>query len=248
MFKDYFSQDSASYSRYRPGYPDSLFSYLSSITTDHNLAWDCATGTGQSAVQLAQHFNTVIATDASESQISHAEKHAAVNYFVARAESSAIEANSLDLITVAQALHWFDLTAFTAEVDRTLKESGILAVWSYNLLTLRPDIDELINELYSKILNQYWPAERRMVEQGYKSFEVSDKEYAELSTPDFNMSLKWNFEQLIAYLYTWSAVKAYISETGPIDSIRGKLLKRWTDVEVKMPVTWQLTVRVWQKN
>mgnify|MGYP001822755236 FL=1 len=250
MFKDYFSQDSAAYSRHRPGYPDSLFSYLSSIAKDHDLAWDCATGSGQSAVQLARHFNRIIATDASESQISHAEKHAAVHYFVARAENSAIEANSLDLITVAQAMHWFDLTAFTAEVDRTLKERGILAVWTYNLLTLRSDIDELITELYSKTLNHYWPAERRLVEQGYKSIEFPDTKYTELSTPAFNMTLTWNVEQLIAYFSTWSAVKAYISENdqNPIESIHDRLLKRWGNVETEMPVTWPLTVRVWQKT
>ena len=250
MFKDYFSQDSAAYSRHRPGYPDSLFSYLSSITNDHNLAWDCATGSGQSAVQLAQHFNRVIATDASTSQIRHAVKHAAVQYCVSRAESSAIEANSLDLITVAQALHWFDLTAFTAEVDRTLKDKGIFAVWTYNLLRIRSDIDELINDLYSKTLEQYWSAERRMVEQGYQSIEFPDSEYTELSTPDFNMTAKWNVEQLIAYLSTWSAVKAYISKNkqNPIESIKGRLLNRWGNAEPQMTVTWPLTVRVWQKN
>ena len=250
MFKDYFSHDSNSYSKHRPGYPDSLFSYLSSITKDHDLAWDCATGSGQSAVQLAQHFNRVIATDASESQISHAVKHAAVHYCVSRAENSAIEANSLDLITIAQALHWFDLTAFTAEVDRTLKEGGILAAWSYNLLAIRADIDELINELYGNILGQYWSVERRMVEQGYKSFEFPDTDYTELSTPDFSMSLNWNFEQLLAYLSTWSAVKAYISENdqNPIGSIHDRLLTRWGNVESQMPVAWPLTVRVWQKT
>lgn len=246
LFKDHFSHDSGSYSCHRPGYPDALFSYLSSITKDHALAWDCATGSGQSAIQLAQYFSRVVATDASESQISHAQKRDGVSYSVASAENSGIEANSLDLITVAQALHWFDISAFTAEVDRTLKEGGILAVWSYNLLTLHPDIDEQINFLYSNILNKYWPAERRLVEQGYKTINFP---YNELSVPSFNMTLKWNFEQLINYLSTWSAVKAYHTDNNkdPISFIENKLLKIWGNAKTEITITWPLTVRAWLK-
>ena len=246
LFKDHFSHDSVSYSRHRPGYPDTLFTYLSSIAKDHNLAWDCATGSGQSAIQLAQNFNRVIATDASESQISQAQKHEGISYFVASAENSGIDTNSLDLITVAQALHWFDLSVFTAEVDRTLKAGGILAVWTYNLLTIRPDIDEQVNYLYGKVLDRYWPAERHLVEQGYKTINFP---YRELSVPNFNMALNWNYGQLTDYLSTWSAVKACISENerNPIEIIHDKLLKLWGDAETQMPVKWPLTVRVWQK-
>ncbi len=246
IFKDHFSHDSGSYAKHRPSYPDALFTYLSSLTKDHHLAWDCATGSGQSALKLAQYFNQVVATDASESQVCHAHKHKGVSYRVARAEDSGIESNSLDLITVAQALHWFDLSAFAAEVDRTLKEGGILAIWSYNLLVLQPDIDELIKQLYDTVLKQYWPAERRLVEQGYTTIDFP---YDELSTPKFNMTLNWNFAQLINYLSTWSAVKAYLSENknNPIELVQNKMLKLWGNIDIERPVTWPLTVRVWQK-
>ena len=247
LFKDHFSHDSGSYAKHRPSYPDALFTYLSSLTKDHHIAWDCATGSGQSALQLTRYFGQVIATDASESQINNARKHKGVSYGVARAENSGIETNSLDLITVAQALHWFDFSAFTTEVDRTLKINGILAVWSYNLLTLRPDIDELIKHLYATVLEQYWPEERRLVEQGYKSIDFP---YDELSTPNFNMALNWNAGQLIDYLSTWSAVNAYISnnDNNPVELIQDKLLNLWGQTETEMPVTWPLTVRVWQKT
>jgi len=153
MFKDHFSHNSVSYSRHRPGYPDSLFSYLSSICKEHRLAWDCATGSGQSAVQLTKYFRKVIATDASDSQISNALKHAGVNYLVSTAEDSMHDDSCVDLVTVAQALHWFDLPRFTAEVDRTLKPAGILAVWSYNLLK-EPLINYAISLAYRLIHNQ----------------------------------------------------------------------------------------------
>ena len=246
LFKDHFSKDPDSYSKYRPCYPVELFLYLSSITRGHDLAWDCATGSGQSATHLAKHFHRVIATDASSSQLSKAHQHAAVRYTVATAEDSGIFTSSLDIITVAQALHWFDLPAFSAEVDRTLKHQGILAVWTYNLLNIRADIDEQVNYLYREVLNSYWPAERRLVEQGYESIDFP---YPELITPKFNMTLNWNYRQLTAYLSTWSAVKAYSSDKNknPIDTVRAKLLKHWGNENTELPVTWPLTVRVWKK-
>lgn len=246
LYKDHFSHDSDAYSKYRPCYPTALFSYLSSLTKDHDLAWDCATGSGQSAVRLAQHFKNVLATDASASQIAMARKHDTVRYSVASAENSGIETSSLDIITVAQALHWFDLPSFAVEVERTLKKGGILAVWTYNLLKIRADIDVQVNYLYEKVLDKYWPAERILVEQGYKSIDFP---YNELLTPEFNMKLNWNFAQLIAYLSTWTAVKAFLSDknTNPIEIVHNKLLQRWGNADTEMTITWPLTVRVWQK-
>ena len=245
-FKDHFSHDSSSYSKHRPGYPDSLFSYLSLISRQHQKAWDCATGSGQSAMQLAKYFQTVIATDASESQIKKAYRQENIHYTVAAAESSAIKNSSLDLITVAQALHWFDIPAFTTEIERTLKPGGILAAWSYNLLKVNPDVDEYITYLYGKLLAQYWPAERKIVENAYKSINFP---FEELAAPEFNMTIQWTFEQIIKYISTWSAVNAYIktNDQNPVDVIYGDLLNAWGDIDQKKLVTWPLTVRVWQK-
>ena len=246
LFKDHFSHDPVTYSRHRPGYPDSLYTYLASICSDHKLAWDCATGSGQSAVQLTKHFNRVVATDASESQISHALKHEGINYLVTTAGNSQLDSASVDLVTVAQALHWFDLPRFTAEVDRTLKPGGLLAVWSYNLLTIRPDIDEQIKHLYGTVLKQYWPAERSLVEGGYKHIDFP---LTELQTPPLHVALNWTLVQLAAYLSTWSAVNAYIlkNDKAPVDVIYPELLNLWGNPKTKLHIQWPLTVKVWQK-
>jgi SAM-dependent methyltransferase len=246
-FKDHFSHDSASYAKHRPGYPGELFEFLASLCPDHELAWDCATGTGQSALQLANHFDRVIATDASSSQVENAIRHPQVNYRVASAEDSGIETNTVNLVTVAQALHWFDLDAFTREVSRTLKPGSILAVWTYNLLTINPDIDALVNHLYSNILGDYWPFERRMVEQGYAGITLP---FAEISVPAFKITTAWNAEQLLDYLSTWSAVNAYKSQQGsdPLDQIRGGIYKSWNDGETaELAVEWPLAVRIWRQ-
>lgn len=246
LFKNHFSHDPATYSRHRPNYPDSLFSYLSSVCRDHKLAWDCATGSGQSAFQLTKYFNRVVATDASESQIRHALKHEGIHYLVSTAEDSRLDTASVDLVTVAQALHWFDIARFTAEVDRTLKPEGVLAVWIYDLLAIRPDIDEQIKHLYGTLLKQYWPAERSLVEDGYRHIDFP---FTELPVPPFNMTLNWTLVQLTAYLSTWSAVNAYIikNDKNPVDIIYPELLNLWGNPETRVRIQWPLSVRVWQK-
>ena len=246
-FKDHFSTHSATYASSRPGYPDSLFTYLSSLCDQHERAWDCATGSGQAAIKLADYFKRVIATDASAAQIAHAQPHQTVSYVVTRAENSTLENNSVDLISVAQALHWFDLPAFTAEVDRILKSSGILAVWSYNLLTINPALDERIQHLYGDVLKPYWPAERQLVEEGYRSIDFP---YPELSSPPFAMELDWTLAQLRDYLSTWSAVKACLAATGldPLERITEQLLERWGDTQASKRIRWALSIRAWKKQ
>ena len=156
LFKDYFSGHADDYSKYRPKYPAALFSYLASLTQTQQRAWDCATGNGQSAVALAEYFQEVIATDASEKQIENAVSKNGITYRVATAEDSGIDSSSVDLITVAQAFHWFNRQDFATEVDRVLKNDGILAIWTYNLLSINPSIDKILYHLYDGILGNYW--------------------------------------------------------------------------------------------
>ena len=152
QFKDHFSDLSEGYSRFRPGYSGEIFEYLAALTPKHELAWDCATGTGQSALSLANHFDRVVATDASPQQIEQATRHSSVEYRVAAAEESGLETASIDLITVAQALHWFDIPMFMAEANRVLKPKGVIAVWTYNLFRVTPEIDEIVDNLYWNLL------------------------------------------------------------------------------------------------
>lgn len=246
-FKDHFSDDSASYALNRPGYPAALFSHLSMLCEGHDLAWDCATGSGQSARQLANHFAQVIATDASESQIRNACRKSNIHYHVATAEASAIAHASLDLVTVAQALHWFDTAVFAREVSRTLKPGGVLSVWTYNLLKVNPDIDSLVNLLYADTLADYWAAERQLVEEEYQSVTFP---FEEVEVPAFHMSREWNASQLLAYLQTWSAVKAYTSALGtdPVKQISNELMSAWGVPDQRLIVQWPLSVRAWLKT
>ncbi len=178
MFKDHFSDQSGDYLRYRPSYPDALFAYLAEISPTRHLAWDCATGSGQAAQGLSAHFEKVIATDASAAQIDSAIPTANVHYRVASAESSGLPDHSVDLVTVAQALHWLDLERFYDEVRRVLKPGGLLAVWSYNLLRTDSAIDAQVDAFYSRTVGPYWPPERRWIENGYRDLPFPFPEMA----------------------------------------------------------------------
>ena len=246
-FKNHFSDKSEDYEKYRPHYPEELFSYLASISEEHETAWDCATGTGQSALSLTNYYSKIIASDTSESQIQNAVKNRKIKYVVASAEHSNLKSNSIDLITVAQALHWFDIKLFTKEIDRVLKKHGLLAVWTYNLLQIQPDIDEVINHLYKTVLDEYWPKERRLVEEGYKSIFFP---FEELNPPSLQMSTEWNLSNLLGYLKTWSAVKKYqlVKNLNPVESIKNDLSELWGDPERMISVTWPLSIKIWQKK
>jgi SAM-dependent methyltransferase len=244
-FKDHFSRDSDQYLSYRPRYPDTLFRWLSTIASRNELAWDCATGTGQAAGQLAQYFDRVVATDASEQQIAQARSKKNIDYQVATETCKKLSPTSVDLITVAQALHWFDTSVFFQEVSRVLKPGGALAVWSYNLLRVNADIDGVIDKLYWDILAPYWPAERRLVEQGYAGLTLP---YDEIDSPDFRMSHMWAREHFLGYLATWSAVKRYKDKTrnNPLKLLEDELINIWPDgqaLEVKWPLSLKVAIR-----
>jgi ubiquinone/menaquinone biosynthesis C-methylase UbiE len=145
-FKDHFSGHSQEYRKFRPLYPAELFSHLASLCAEKELAWDCATGSGQAAMGLGEHFREVIATDASVNQIANASPSPGVTYCVAHAENSRIKSGSVDLITVAQALHWFNISAFADESNRVLKDRGILAVWTYGLLSFDDELDSIVEK------------------------------------------------------------------------------------------------------
>ena len=243
LFKDHFSENTKDYAEFRPTYPTALFEYLSDISPEKKIAWDCATGNGQSAQELSKYFSQVLATDASASQIEQATKQQNIIYSVVVAEKTSIETGSVDLVTVAQALHWFDQEKFFLEAKRVLKPKGVLAVWSYNLLNIRPDIDEVINHFYTETLKSYWQPERRMVEQGYGEIQFP---FEQIETPGFVMKQDWSCSQLLGYLRTWSAVKKYKQEKGtdPVAELSEEISALWDDPEEKLKVEWPLKIRV----
>jgi ubiquinone/menaquinone biosynthesis C-methylase UbiE len=241
-FKDHFSRQASEYAKFRPRYPKELFRWLASVAPSTGLAWDCATGNGQAAVELAELFDRVIATDASEKQIGNAEAHARVEYRIAPAEESGIESNTVALVTVAQALHWFDLQRFYAEVRRVLRPQGIVATWAYKLARVTPAIDAVVKHYYSEVVGAYWPAERGLVEK----FEELPFSFPEIATPSFEMVAEWNAEHLVGYLRTWSATQRFMAanQRDPLKKVEEELRRAWDHAEQLRPVVWPLVVRV----
>ncbi len=227
-FKDHFSKQAPDYAKFRPQYPPELFEYLGGIAPQQKLAWDCATGNGQAAVALASVFERVIATDASEAQIANAQPHERVEYRVAPAENSGIESDTIDLVMVAQALHWFDLDRFYAEVRRLLKPGGIFAASAYKFFRIAPAIDEVVNNrYYRKVVGPFWPPERMLIEK----FEQLPFPFPETETLRFEMSVQWKLEHLIGYLRTWSATQRFIAANrrDPLKEIAAELGAAWGD-------------------
>lgn len=242
-FKDHFSTRSSGYAAFRPGYPAELFTYLACLTPRHDLAWDCATGSGQAARGLAEHYIRVWATDASAAQIDAAAPRARVEFRVAPAQASGLPDRSVDLVTVAQAAHWFDLPAFYAEVRRVLKADGLLAIWCYERLTIEPAVDAIVEEFYGGLLGPYWPPERRLVESGYRDLDFP---FAELPAPAIPMTANWTLDQLLGYFSTWSALKAYQRATGedPLPVLRERLASAWISLDQAKTIKWPLSVRL----
>jgi SAM-dependent methyltransferase len=247
-FKDHFSRLAAQYCAFRPAYPAAIFDYLAQLCGERQSAWDCACGNGQASLALAERFEAVIATDASPQQLAAAPAHAKVTYRVARAEDSGIESKSVDLVTVAQALHWFDLDPFYGEVQRVLKPSGVLAVWTYGALHVEGNgIDALLQEFYHDIVGPYWPPERRFVEEGYRGLAFP---FAAVSPPLFNMEERWERAGLLGYLRTWSATGRYVEDQGvdPVAVLEERLAPLWADAQSLRRVTWPLALRVGRKR
>lgn len=242
--KDLFSADAVSYANFRPTYPDAIFRFLASIAHEHRAAWDAGCGNGQAALKLAQHFDHVFATDVSAQQLKEAPRHERISYHVARAEQSLLESSSIDLITVAQAYHWFDEAAFTEEVMRVTKKNGVLALWCYGLVTISETIDKIIRELCYDVLGDYWEPERALVETNYRTVTLP---FSPLPAPSFLMTAQWSLDHLIGYLTTWSALKKYVQVTGknPITLLHDRLARAYAGHEF-LVASWNITPRIWR--
>src|SRR5689334_654593 len=200
-FEDHFSGHSANYAQNRPRYPDEIYAYLASLTPEHSLAWDCGTGNGQAAIGLAKYFDKVHATDASAEQIALAYSHERVEYHVEPAEHVSLNDSSVDLVTVAVAVHWFHFDEFYREVKRVLKPNGILAVWTYSFTEISPEIDRLIQQYFYEIVGEFWPGRIHYVEERYETLPFP---FEEITSPAFIMEHNWNLDQFASFLDSWS--------------------------------------------
>lgn len=241
MFKDHFSEHAAAYAAHRPTYPAKLFEVLAGMAPRRSRAWDAGTGNGQAAVDLAGRFEMVVATDPSVQQLANATKARGVRYVRARSEQPAMRSRSVDCITVAQALHWFDRDAFFIEVERVAREGALLAVWSYGTF-FRDDTDATL-ERFHEVVASYWPPERPMVEDGYAALRFP---FEELEAPSLEMSVTWTADQTLDYLRTWSAVQRFRRANGndPVESIAADLRDRWGGGSRR--VRWPLHLRLFR--
>ena len=242
-FKDHFSSGSERYTKYRPSYPRALFAHLASLAPSHGCAWDCATGNGQAAVGLASFFNEVRATDASRQQIAVAVEHPRVRYAVAPAESSGLAPGSTDLISIAQALHWLPLEAFYAEVRRVARSEAVVAAWCYEIAAIETEVDAIVAHLYHDIVGEFWPPERKSIEQRYETIPFP---FDPLPVPGLRMEAHWTLPEWLGYLGTWSAVRRYTErhDRDPLALIEDDLSTAWGDPAMRRVVRWPLHVRL----
>ena len=246
-FADHFSSVSGAYADFRPRYPAALFDWLAAIAPARTLAWDCACGSGQASADLASRFTRVIATDASENQLAGARPHPRISYRRAPAEDPGLGDMSVDLITVAQALHWFDLSRFYDAAHRILKPGGVLAAWSYGIQTVEGEtVNALVRRFYEDTVGPYWPAARKLVETGYRTLDFP---FAEERPPAFVMRVDWPMDRLLGYFSSWSATARYRKVRGedPVAALAETLRAAWGDPLSPRAITWPLAIRAGRK-
>jgi len=231
--KNYFSQQSKAYAAFRPSYPEDLYRFIFEHLKNYACVWDCATGNGQVAQYLARHFTSVYATDISQQQIDNAFRAKNIFYSVGGEENTLFKDNQFDLVTVGQALHWFNRPGFYREVKRTTKPGGLLAVWGYALLTVEPVIDQLFMDFYTNQIGRYWDEARKLVENYYRDIPFP---FEQIVCPEFNITVNWTLDQFAGYLSSWSATQKYIHTHGldPVKPFKEDLKSVWRSGEVKL--------------
>ena len=186
----------------------------------------------------------MIGTDASASQLAQAPAHPGVTYRVAPAEASGLPDESVDLVTVAQALHWLDSAGFYQEARRVLVPGGVVAVWCYGLQRVDDaPLDRMLQHFYGSVVGPYWAPERRLVETGYRTLAFP---FDELPAPAFEMAHDWSLAELLAYARTWSATSRFAAERGydPVEPLGAELAPLWGPANVARRVRWPLSLRI----
>jgi SAM-dependent methyltransferase len=246
-FQDHFSSVAGRYADFRPTYPTALFDYLGTLVAPSAVVWDCAAGNGQATRGLVKRFARVIATDASAEQIAAAPELPNAVFRTGLAEESGLPDGSVDLVVVAQAIHWFDLPRFHCEVNRVLRPGGVLAFWGYGIIEVEDAaVNAVALDFYANILGPYWPPARQIIENEYRSLSLP---FAELTPPRFTMEAQWTLSQLLGYMSSWSATARYARAVGanPVDELSPRLAAAWGEPSQARRVTWPLPLRVGRK-
>lgn len=242
-FQDHFSSHAASYAAFRPVYPDTLGQFLASRVASPDLVVECGCGNGQLSRLLVEHFGRVLATDASTEQLSHAIRHERIDYKQGTAEAIPAADHSADAIVVAQAVHWFDLPAFYAEARRIARPGAIIALTAYPTLEMEGALGDIVRHFNHTTLAPYWPPERALVEEGYRSLFFP---FTEEDAPAIDMEAHWTFHQLIGYIQTWSAIRM-IEKAGKdvlMQQFIAEMKATWGDPQIARPIHWPLRMRL----
>ena len=241
-FKDHFSGVASGYAAHRPTYPPAVVDFLAAQVARAEVAWDAGCGSGQLSTLLAARFERVIATDPSAAQLAQARPHPGVEYRQSSAEGSRLADGSVDLAVAAQAAHWFELPRYYTEVRRVVRPGGVVALLAYGVVHVDRDLSAIVDRFYWQTLAGFWPQERRIVEDGYRSLPFP---FPELETPPFAMTATWSLPELLGYVRTWSAVQEIERARGG-DAFTGfarALGNAWGDPGRKRTVRWDLAVR-----
>ena len=232
---DRFSGHANLYAQYRIDYPDELYEFVLQAVPHRTTAWDCATGNGQVAGALADRFSYVDATDISETQLILAvQKPGAarsnIRYQISPAEQTPFPTHTFDLITVGQALHWFDVDAFHREVRRVAKPGAVIAEWGYGLVQINGAIDAILLDFYRNRVGPYWDPQRKYVDDAYATLPFP---FADVQRAEFVVRRDWPLGRFLNYLRTWSAVRQYIheNEDDPVIELGTALTLIWGDGE-----------------
>ncbi len=237
---DLFGARARDYARIRPSYPEALFDHLERLVPVRGLAWDCGTGSGQTARSLARRFALVIASDTSRRQLAEAKGLGdRVRLVAAAAEAAPIRSGSVDLVTVSAALHWFDLPRFFAEVERVARPGAILAAWSYFHAQVDPAVDAVLVRYAEEVVGPFWHSGLRLNRDGYGSIELP---FARLEWPDVSAEANFRLADLERFLRTWSASLAWEKELGtdPVAEVADDLRRAWGDPARERRVRWPL--------
>lgn len=221
-----FNDKSDLYAQARPQYPAELFSFIKTLVPNAETVWDCATGNGQAAVGLSKVFGNVFATDISDEQIANHLDVENVTFSVSPAEHTKFDDNMFDLVSVAQALHWFDFGKFWPEVQRVLKPGGAFITYAYLWFSVTPEIDALVESEVKSVISPYWAPNNQLAIDGYKDVTFP---FEKLNVPNFDIKVDWNFDQMINYLHTWSATRRCMDAQGSafFAHARKKLKQAW---------------------